>query len=84
MTREHFKVTNVPTGEVKIGVDTGPAQGQMKGRAMAGTDPNAKGGKRAIPAKIVDVPKKYQKAETSGIMTNIKKGQNTFDIVIPK
>jgi hypothetical protein len=80
----HFKVANVPTGEVKIAVDSGPARGQMMGRAMAGTDPNAKGGKKAVPPKIVDVPKKYQNPDTSGFTTTIQKGQNTFNIEIPK
>lgn len=80
----HFKVTNAPIGEVKIAVDTGAARGQMMGRAMAGTDPNAKGGKRALPPKIIDVPKKYQDPQTSGITTSINKGANTFDIAIPK
>jgi hypothetical protein len=80
----HFKVPNVPPGEVKIGVDTNAAKGPMMGRAMAGSDPKAKGGKRAIPPKIVDVPKKYQSPETSGFQTTINKGSNTFDITIPK
>jgi len=80
----HYKVTNVPVGEVKIAVNSDAAKGQMRGRAMAGTDPNAKGGKRALPPKIIDVPKKYQDPQTSGITTTINKGTNTFDIVIPK
>jgi hypothetical protein len=80
----HFKIANVPTGEVRIAVDTGPARGQLMGRAMAGTDPTAKGGKKATPPKIVDLPKKYQSPDTSGFKTTIQKGENTFNIDIPK
>jgi hypothetical protein len=80
----HFKVTNVPVGEVKIGVNSDAAKGPMMGRAMAGTDPNAKGGKRAVPPKVVDVPKKYQDPQTSGFRTTINKGSNTYDVTIPK
>ena len=80
----HFKVENVSVGEVKVAVNTDAAKGQMMGRAMAGTDPTAKGGKKATLPKVVDVPKKYHDPETSGFTTTINKGANTFDIVIPK
>jgi len=80
----HFKVLNVPVGEVKIGVNSDAARGPMMGRAMAGTDPKAKGGKRAALPKLIDLPRKYQDAETSGITTTVTKGANKFDIVIPR
>ena len=79
-----FKVINVPIGDVKIGIDSEAAKGPMMGRAMGGTDPKAKGGKRAVVPKLIDVPKPYRNPETSGFQTTIKKGSNTFDVVIPK
>jgi hypothetical protein len=79
-----FKVDNVAVGQVKVAVNTEAARGQMIGRGMAGTDPNAKAGKRAAPPKIVDVPKSYQNPDTSGITTTVKRGSNPFNIVIPK
>jgi hypothetical protein len=80
----HFKVTNVAIGDVKVAVNTEAAKGQMRGRAMAGSDPNAKGGKRATPPPFVDVPKKYQNPDTSGFTTTTKKGSNKYDVTIPK
>ena len=65
-------------------VNSEAGKGQMMGRSMAGTDPNAKGGKKAALPKMVELPKKYQDPESSGITTTTAKGVNKFDIMIPK
>jgi len=80
----HYKVSNVSLGGVKVAVNSDAAKGQMMGRAMAGTDPNAKGGKKASVPKVYEVPKKYHDPETSGLKTTTQKGTNSFDIKIPK
>jgi len=75
----HYKLENVPLGEVSIGVNTEAGKGEAMGRAMAQASGKAKGA-----PKIVDVPKRFADPASSGIKTNINKGANTFDIVIPK
>jgi hypothetical protein len=74
-----FYLSNVPLGEVSIGVNTdagkGPAMGKMKSQTQ---------GKAKAPPRIVAVPKKYQDPAKSGIKTTIREGENHFDIVIPK
>jgi hypothetical protein len=75
----HYKMENVPLGEVSIGVNTSAGKGMMMGKAMAAS----KGQSSAIP-KITEVPTKYHDPSTSGIKTTISKGPNTFDIVVPK
>jgi hypothetical protein len=75
----HFKLENVPLGEVNIGVNTDAGKGEAMGRAMSQAQGKAKG-----PPRIVDVPKQYADPAKSGIKTTIKKGANTFDIAIPK
>jgi len=81
-----YRVENVPVGEVRIGVNTAAALGQYQSKAMGGAykGPEAKGKGKVVGVKFVPVPDKYAKPETSGITTTIKKGPNTFDIVIPK
>ena len=39
----YYKVENAPVGDVRIAVNTDATKGMMTGRAMAGTDPKAKG-----------------------------------------
>jgi hypothetical protein len=75
----HFRVANVPLGEVNIGVNTRAAKGQYVSKVMAESK-----GKGRSPAKFVDLPAKYHDQETSGLKTTVNKGVNTFDIVIPK
>jgi len=75
----HFKLENVPLGEVNIGVNTDAGKGEAMGRAMSQAQGKAKG-----PPKLIDVPKQYADPGKSGIRTTIKKGVNTFDIAIPK
>jgi hypothetical protein len=80
-----YRVENAPTGAVKIGVNTDAAKGMLTGKLMSGyyNGPEAKS-KKLTPPKIVDVPAKYANPETSGIKTTVNKGENTYDIVIPK
>jgi hypothetical protein len=74
-----YKLENVPLGEVNIGVNTEAGKGQAMGRRMAQSQGKAKGA-----PKIVDVPGRYAYPAKSGIKTTINKGENTFDIVIPR
>lgn len=75
----HFKLENVPLGEVSIGVNTEAGKGEAIGRSMSAAQGKAKGA-----PKIVDVPKRFADPATSGIKTTIKKGANNFDVVVPK
>jgi hypothetical protein len=81
-----YKITNVPLGAVKIGVNTEAAKGEMQGKLMSGyyKGPDAKGKGTVAMPKIVDVPAKFSKPETSNITTTVNEGANTFDIEIPK
>jgi hypothetical protein len=74
-----YKLVNVPLGEVNLAVNTEAGKGQAQGRFMA----QSQGQGQAAP-KIVDVPKEYFEPSTSGIKTTIKKGENRYDIVIPR
>ncbi len=69
-----YKISNVPIGEVTIGVNVQAGQGQLMSRRMA---------KEAVP-KIPSVPTRYADPSTSGIKTTVAKGENKYDIVIPK
>ena len=69
-----YKLQNVALGEVKLGVDVNAAQGRLAGQRMAG---------KKTP-KVIDIPAKYADPNTSGITTIIQKGENHFDIVLPK
>jgi hypothetical protein len=86
MEEGRYKVENVPLGEVKIGVNTDAARGQLISQQMAQgyKGPGAKGGSRPPPARFVEVPKKYAEPESSGVTTQIKRGANKFDIVLTK
>jgi hypothetical protein len=75
-----YKVENVPLGEVRIAVNTEAGRGDFMSMSMSRS---AKGGESVMPM-FVDVPGDYGDPETSGIKTTIHKGQNHFDIVIPK
>ena len=76
----HYKLENVPLGEVSIIVDSEAARGQAIGRLMTKT--RGKGDKGTI--KVLELPLKYKDPEKSGMKTTIVKGPNTFDIVIPR
>jgi len=75
----HYKLTNVPVGEVHLAVNTDAGKGQMMSRVMAQSQGKAK----ALP-KVVEVPAKYFDPIKSGIKTTVNKGENTFDIVISR
>src|SRR5262245_53433299 len=67
----HYKVDNVPVGEVTIAVNTAPPRGEAKSAGSKG------------PPRIL-LYAKYHDPTTSPIKTTINKGANTYDIVIPK
>jgi hypothetical protein len=73
---KHYRVENVPLGEVRIGVNTSAARGDYQSKMMAS---QGKGG-----GKFIDVPAKYFDPATSEIKTTIDKGSNTYNIVIPR
>jgi hypothetical protein len=75
----HYKLENVPLGEVNLAVNTEAGKGQAMGRVRAQAKGKAKGA-----AKILEVPSRYAAPATSGIKTTINEGANTFDIVIPR
>jgi hypothetical protein len=82
----HYRVENVPLGEVKIGINTEATRGQMISLQMAQgyKGPGAKGGSRPPAPRFVEVPSKYWLAEKSGIATTVKKGDNALDIALTK
>jgi hypothetical protein len=77
-----YHVENVPVGEVKVAVNTDAAKGQMMGQKMAQAYQGGKGGAKPAPIQFLEVPKKYQDPNSSGITTTIKSGANTFEIVL--
>ncbi|RLS27092.1 MAG: hypothetical protein DWH70_01305 [Planctomycetota bacterium] len=82
-----YKVPSVPLGLVKIGVDTEAMRGEVISRGMAsaykGPDGKVKED-QAKKLKFVPVPARYADPETSGLEFEIKKGSNTFDIILTK
>jgi hypothetical protein len=75
----HYKIENVPLGEVRIAVNTEAGKGVMKSRQMARSQGKDKG---PLP-KMIDVPAKYADPTTSGFTTTIEKGENTYAVKIP-
>lgn len=80
-----YKVENVPLGTVIIAVNTPAARGQFISQQMAQSykGPGGKGSTKPA-ARFLDVPSKYWEAETSGLTTSTKRGQNNFDIPLTK
>ncbi|MFZ9791857.1 MAG: hypothetical protein ACO3F3_05905 [Gemmataceae bacterium] len=82
-----YKVPSVPIGKVKIAVDTDAMRGELMSRSMAqaykgpGGQSSAEAGKKL---SFIAVPGKFADPDSSGITFEIKKGANTFDIVIPR
>jgi hypothetical protein len=74
-----YKVENVPLGDVKIGVNTEAMRSNMIGQQMA----RAKGVSTGPVLKFISIPAKFAEPDTSGVTTKVKKGKNTFDIVLP-
>ena len=81
-----YKVENVPLGEVEIGVNTSASKGDYMSLSMAQSykGPEGKGKARASLPRFIDVPERYADPETSGIKTTVQKGDNTYDIVMPR
>ncbi len=77
-----FVIENVPPGPITIGFNSEAARGIMIGRAMAGSDPTKAGGKRAPLPKLVELPRKYQTPDTSGLGCTIERGDNKQDFAI--
>jgi hypothetical protein len=75
----HYKLDNVPLGEVSLAVNTNAGKGRMMSQVMAQSQ-----GKSKAPPKAIDVPAKYADPSTADIKVTIHKGENKFDIVIPK
>ena len=73
----HYKLENVPLGEVRIGVNTKAGEGRRRGQAIAQSQ--GKGG--ALP-NLEHVPEKYFNPTDSGITTTIHEGANTFNVAI--
>jgi hypothetical protein len=82
-----YKVPSVPLGLVKIGVDTEAMRGEVINRRMASAykGPDGKAAESQVnKLKFVPVPTKYSDPDTSGLEFEVKKGVNTFDIVLTK
>jgi hypothetical protein len=75
-----YRAENVPLGTVHIAVNTAAGKGDMTGKMMAKAQGKAAG---PLP-KMIDVPGKYADPTKSGITTTVNKGENKFDIVIPR
>jgi hypothetical protein len=75
-----YKADNVPLGAVHIAVNTDAGKGDFQGKLMA----KAQGKGQGPLPKLIDVPAKYADPTKSGITTTINKGENKFDIVIPR
>ena len=83
----HYRIENVPFGDVQIGVNTAAAMGEFNSKMMGGgvyKGPEASGKGKVQGLRFIAVPDKYFNPDTSGISTTVKKGTNTYDIVIPK
>jgi hypothetical protein len=76
----HFKLENVPLGEVNLGVNTEAGKGLAIGKLMAKT--MGKGNKAGV--KILEVPANFQDPTKSGIKTTIVRGTNEVEIKIPR
>jgi hypothetical protein len=75
----HYKMNNVPLGEVSIAVNTEAGKGQARGRLMVQPV-----GAPGHTHEVIDVPSAFADPATSGIKTTIDQGPNRFDIVIPR
>lgn len=82
-----YKISNVPLGEVQVGVNTSAAQGdftadQMRAGAMTG-GPDGKAGRKRVNVKMIHLKEQYFDPASSGLKTTVQAGANTFDIVLP-
>jgi hypothetical protein len=69
-----YKLTNVPLGEINLAVNVKAGDAQLISKRMQGLS----------TPKVTPVPDKYGEPTKSGIKTTIDRGDNTYDIVIPK
>lgn len=76
----HYKIDNVPVGEVSIGVNTEAGKGNLQSQRMS----RAQGGDKTPLPKVIDIPQKFFDPSSSGIKTTIQKGDNTYDIKVPR
>jgi hypothetical protein len=67
-------------GEVNIAVNTDAGKGMMRGRQMAA----GQGKQKVSLPKLIDVPPRYADPTTSGIKTTVQKGDNTYNVDIPR
>jgi hypothetical protein len=82
-----YKVSNVPLGDVQVGVNTSAAQGDfqtamMQAGAMGG-GADGKSGRKKVDVKMIHVKEQYVEPTASGLKTTIKAGANTYDIELP-
>lgn len=83
-----YKISNVPLGEVQVGVNTSAAQGdftadQMRAGAMTGGGEGGKAGRKRVNVKMIHLKEQYFDPASSGLKTTVNAGANTFDIVLP-
>ncbi len=88
-----YELTDVPTGEMKVTVDTEdfnpakvqPTYGGQRAAKMGMSETPAPPGLGAPPsvedkkAVYVKIPEKYRTASSSGLSATLKKGKNTQD-----
>lgn len=81
-----FKISDVPLGEVQVGVNTSAAMGEynaavMQAGAMSGSPEKA--GRKKVNVQMINIKEQYFDPEKSGLKTTVNKGPNTFNIELP-
>ena len=89
-----YRVTDAPVGDALVSI-TVPKVGAMMGKMPPGmmqgpkdggmkmADAGAGPGPTTIdPKKIVNIPDKYSKSETSGLTFKVERGENTHNITL--
>jgi hypothetical protein len=93
-----YRVERVPVGEVLIGVLSPPPDSAAPGEAIKKTGGATGGAERApdntkgsppnpTAAPVADkllIPVRYNDPGTSGLTTNVKEGENSYDITLTK
>ena len=83
-----YEITNVPLGEVTVGVNTAAGMSEyqtavMQAGAMTGGGDAGKAGKKKVNVQMVNVKEQYFDPDKSGLKTTVKVGPNTFNIELP-